>query len=68
MTAATELRGKSVEELEGELGGLYRERFNLRMQQGTGQQVRPHDHRRVRREIARLKTIINEKRSAGEGE
>ena len=61
---AAELRDKSPEELEGELDGLYRERFNLRMQQGSGQEVKPHDHKRVRREIARIKTIINEKRTA----
>jgi len=56
-----ELRGKSADELEKELTGLYREQFNLRMQQGSGQDVKPHDHKRVRREIARIKTIMNEK-------
>ena len=34
------------------------------MQQGSGQEVKPHDHKRVRREIARIKTVINEKRGA----
>ena len=60
-----DLRDKSVEELDGELTSLYREKFNLRMQQGSGQDVKPHDHKRVRREIARVKTIINEKQSTG---
>ena len=63
--SAADLRDKSVEELDGELTSLYREKFNLRMQQGSGQDVKPHDHKRVRREIARVKTIINEKRSTG---
>lgn len=63
--SAVDLREKSVEELDGELTSLYREKFNLRMQQGSGQDVKPHDHKRVRREIARVKTIINEKRSTG---
>ena len=58
---AGEWREKSVDELEKELTGLYREQFNLRMQQGSGQDVKPHDHKRVRREIARIKTIMNEK-------
>ena len=65
MSAATELREKSVDELDQELVSLYRERFNLRMQQGSGQDVAPHDHKRVRRQIARIKTIINEKQSTG---
>ena len=61
---AAEWREKTPEELDGELSSLYREQFNLRMQQGSGQDVKPHDHKRVRREIARVKTIINEKREA----
>ena len=65
MSGAADLREKSAEELDGELSSLYREKFNLRMQQGSGQDVKPHDHKRVRREIARVKTIINEKRSTG---
>jgi large subunit ribosomal protein L29 len=65
MTAAAELRNKSVDELNKELSALFREQFNLRMQQGSGQDVKPHNHKRVRREIARIKTIINQKNSAG---
>lgn len=65
MTAASELRNKSVDELNKELSALFREQFNLRMQQGSGQDVKPHNHKRVRREIARIKTIINQKNSAG---
>jgi len=62
--AATDLREKSVDELNTELTELFREQFNLRMQQGSGQDVKPHNYQRVRRQIARVKTIINEKQSA----
>lgn len=63
--AAAELREKSVDELNNELSALFREQFNLRMQQGSGQDVKPHNHKRVRRQIARIKTIIIQKQSAG---
>ena len=62
---ATELAAKSVEELNTELSGLFREQFNLRMQRGSGQDVKPHNFKRVRREIARIKTIIHQKQSVG---
>ncbi|MEN8168618.1 MAG: 50S ribosomal protein L29 [Pseudomonadota bacterium] len=58
---ANELKGKSVEELNNELKGLLREQFNLRMQKGTGQLSQPHRVSQVRREIARVKTILNQK-------
>ena len=61
---AADLRNKSVDELNTELTALFKEQFNLRMQQGSGQDVKPHNYKRVRREIARIKTIINEKQSA----
>lgn len=61
---AKELRAKSAEELEKELVELSREAFNLRMQQGTGQLSRPNQVRDVRRNIARVKTVLNERRSA----
>jgi large subunit ribosomal protein L29 len=57
---ATDLRTKSAAELDTELSGLYREQFNLRMQRGSGQDVKPHDFKRVRRQIARIKTIMKE--------
>lgn len=65
MSTATELRAKSVTELETELSALYREQFNLRMQQGTGQDIKPHNFKRVRREIARIKTVIKQTQVAG---
>ncbi len=64
---ATELRDKSVEELNEELVSLRREQFNLRMQQATGELAAHTEHGRVRKAIARVKTVLNEKaRSAGE--
>ncbi len=62
---AKELTAKSVEELTTELSGLFREQFNLRMQSGSGQDVKPHNHKRVRRQIARIKTVIHQKQSVG---
>lgn len=63
MTAA-ELRGKSAEELGTELIGLRREQFNLRMQSGSGQLANPMRFSEVRKDIARVKTVLNEKRRA----
>ena len=63
---ATELRGKSEVELREALHDLLKEQFSLRMQRGTGQFSRPHLMKDVRRNIARVKTVINEKRQAGE--
>jgi large subunit ribosomal protein L29 len=56
----SDLRQKSTDELSEELLGLRREQFNLRMQQATGQLVRPDQYRNVRKDIARLKTILRE--------
>ena len=65
--SASDLRTKSVEELSKELVQLRREQFNLRMQQATGELPQNHQHSRVRKDIARVKTILNEKqRAAGE--
>ena len=61
---ASELRDKSVEDLGKELHGLLREQFNLRMQKGTGQLSKTHRVGEVRREIARVKTVLNEKAKA----
>jgi len=64
---ANELRGKSVDELNEELLALRREQFNLRMQRATGELTRHHEHRRVRKDIARVKTILVElDRAVGE--
>jgi large subunit ribosomal protein L29 len=61
---ASELKDKSVEELNAELLELLREQFNLRMQISTGQLAQTHELRKVRRSIARVKTVINQKAGA----
>jgi len=62
---ASELRGKSQQELRETLHGLLKEQFNLRMQQGSGQLSRPHQMKTVRLNIARVKTVMNEQNKAG---
>ncbi|MFQ3218270.1 MAG: large subunit ribosomal protein L29 [Paraglaciecola sp.] len=61
---ATELKEKSVEELNTELLELLREQFNLRMQASTGQLEKTDQIRKVRRDIARVKTILTQKAAA----
>ncbi len=64
---AEDLRAKSADELNEELVALRREQFNLRMQQATGEHPHHHEHGRVKKDIARVKTILSElKRAAGE--
>lgn len=58
---ATELREKSVDELNQELLGLLKEQFNLRMQKSSGQLAQSHLLGKVRRDIARVKTVLNQK-------
>jgi large subunit ribosomal protein L29 len=55
---ASELQSKNNNELLEELIGLRREQFNLRMQQATGQMARPDQYRAVRKNIARVKTVL----------
>jgi len=64
--SANDFRRKTTAELELELDTLLREQFNLRMQKGTGQLSRPDQVKKVRRNIARIKTVLNEKSKAGE--
>jgi large subunit ribosomal protein L29 len=56
-----DLRAKTDDELGEELLKLRREQFNLRMQGATGQGAKPDQHGKVRRNIARLKTILHER-------
>ncbi len=62
---ANDLRKKSRAELQEALYELLREQFNLRMQQGSGQLARPSQFQSVRRDIARVKTVMNQMK-AGE--
>jgi large subunit ribosomal protein L29 len=59
-----ELRSKNNDELSEELVKLRREQFNLRMQTATGQGARPSEFGRVRKNIARIKTIMRERQLA----
>ncbi len=56
-----ELREKSVDELQENLVGLLKDRFNYRMQKSTGQLTQTHLLKQVSREIAQVKTVLNEK-------
>ncbi|MDD9921297.1 MAG: 50S ribosomal protein L29 [Boseongicola sp.] len=58
---AKELRDKTPDQLRDELNSLKKEAFNLRFQQATGQLENTARMRTVRREAARVKTILNEK-------
>ena len=61
---SNELREKSVEELNTALGDELKQQFKLRMQHSTGQLNESHKVKDVRRNIARIKTVLNQK--AGE--
>jgi large subunit ribosomal protein L29 len=56
---ANELRKKSTAELNALLIELRKEQFSLRMQQGSGQSIRTNRVKGVRKEIARIKTVMN---------
>lgn len=55
-----ELRAKSAEQLSEELLKLRKEQFALRMQRATGQTIKPDQFGKVRKNIARLKTVLRE--------
>lgn len=59
---AGDLRAKSVEELEGELLNVRKQQFEYRMQHATGQMGQSHLLKQVRKDIARIKTILTEKK------
>lgn len=59
-----ELRQKSATELRDELMKLRREQFNLRMAQAAGQAAKPDQFTKVRRNVARLKTVLGEQSRA----
>jgi large subunit ribosomal protein L29 len=55
-----ELRKQSAQDLGEQLLELRREQFNLRMQKGAGQQTQTHHFKRVRRDIAQIKTLLGQ--------
>ena len=59
---AEDLRAKSADELDEQLLSLKKEQFNLRFQQASGQLEDTSQYRRLRRDIARIKTIISDRR------
>ncbi|MEN9705010.1 MAG: hypothetical protein RLZZ393_889 [Pseudomonadota bacterium] len=63
---ASELRGKSATDLQTELLNLRKEQFALRLQRATGQTVKPDQFSKVRRNIARLKTVQRQIKAAGD--
>jgi large subunit ribosomal protein L29 len=65
---AKEIRDMTPEQIGKELIDLRREQFNLRMQSATGQGARPHEFGRIRRDIARLKTVLREREIQEKGE
>ena len=62
---ATELKDKSITELQSMLESSRRNYFNLKMRQMTGQLERVSDMANLRKDIARLKTVIRERESRG---
>ena len=65
---AQELRDKTPDQLREELVNLKKESFNLRFQQATGQMEGTARLKTVRRDVARVKTILNEKAAAAAAE
>ena len=63
--SAKELRSKEPKDLQVELIKLRREQFSLRMQAASGQTVKSSDFGKVKRSIARVKTVMSEKVRAG---
>jgi large subunit ribosomal protein L29 len=64
---ASELRKKSANELKGELLSLRREQFALRLQRATGQSPKPDQFGKVRKNVARVKTVQRQLRAAKSG-
>ena len=58
---ATELREKTADDLRSELDGLQLQQFKLRMAKATGQLAKTHQVGQVRRDIARIKTVLTQK-------
>ncbi len=59
------MKSKTVVELRDALKGLLQEQFSLRMQKGMGQMTNVNELRRIRRDIARVKTVMTEKSTEG---
>ena len=64
MTKVADIRARTGDELQGMLLDLWKEQFNLRFQRATGQLEATGRIRAVRRDIARIKTVVAERRRA----
>ena len=64
---ATELRDKTVDELQESLIALVKDQFTYRMQKSTGQLNQTHVLKEVAKDIARVKTVLNEKSADTQG-
>ena len=64
---ANELREKSAQQLNEQLLGLLRDQFNLRMQKATGQLGQSHLLSQVKRDVARVKTVLNSRQVSNHG-
>jgi len=65
---AQELNAKTPDQLKDELANLKKEAFNLRFQQATGQIENTARMRAVRRDVARVKTVLNQKAASAAAE
>ncbi len=65
--SAKELRGKDPKDLQSEVIKLRREQFSLRMQAASGQTVKPSDFSKVKKSIARVKTVMREQQLKAAG-
>lgn len=61
---ASDLRAQTIDQLQDQLLQLKKEQFNLRFQKATGQLESTSRVRQVRRDIARIKTVLNERAKA----
>ena len=66
MTKITEIRDRTVDQLADQLAALKKEQFNLRFQRASGQLENTSRFRTVRRDIARVQTILGERARGGE--
>ena len=65
---ASEYRQKSHEDLQKELVELRKEAFGMRMQRSTGQMANPARFKEIRKDVARIKTVLNEQKAAATGD
>lgn len=68
MTKVADIRAKTADELQGMLLDLRKEQFNLRFQRATGQLEATGRIKVVRRDIAKIKTVMSERRRAASGQ